>query len=149
MVCCLVTNVLRKMRLDNIKMQKSLLSFLTQVCLVRYMLTEGTCVFTDIIDELVKSGKEIEAVYFAFESGLTERFSPVSLLKSYLHNSRKNATTILKNGNHSSAAAVCFASSSYLNTPSSYLPQFPISFFSTDLLSALANVSRKSLGTSS
>ncbi|XP_010656337.1 FRIGIDA-like protein 4a isoform X1 [Vitis riparia] len=64
----------------------------------------GTCVFTDIIDELVKSGKEIEAVYFASESGLTERFSPVSLLKSYLHNSRKNATTILKNGNYSTAA---------------------------------------------
>ncbi|KAL6330871.1 hypothetical protein AAG906_009299 [Vitis piasezkii] len=58
----------------------------------------------DIIDELVKSGKEIEAVYFASESGLTERFSPVSLLKSYLHNSRKNATTILKNGNYSTAA---------------------------------------------
>ncbi|KAJ9688470.1 hypothetical protein PVL29_014235 [Vitis rotundifolia] len=71
----------------------------------------------DIIDELVKSGKEIEAVYFASESGLTERFSPVSLLKSYLHNSRKNATTILKNGNYSTAATVCFAS---------YLSQFPI-----------------------
>lgn len=66
----------------------------------------------------MKSGKEIEAVYFASESGLTERFSPVSLLKSYLHNSRKNATTILKNGNYSTAATVCFESS--------YLSQFPI-----------------------
>ena len=35
---------------------------------------------TYIIDELVKSGKEIEAIYFAFEL----RFPPVSLLKSYL-----------------------------------------------------------------
>ncbi|XP_068344650.1 FRIGIDA-like protein 4a [Pyrus communis] len=58
----------------------------------------------DVIDELVKNGKEIEAVYFASESDLTERFPPVSLLKSYLKNSRKNAATILKNGNNSVAA---------------------------------------------
>nr|AIN75610.1 FRIGIDA4a [Dimocarpus longan] len=58
----------------------------------------------DILDELVKSGKEIEAVYFASESGLTERFPPVSLLKSYLRNSKKNATNKLKNGNYRNAA---------------------------------------------
>ncbi|XP_015898325.3 FRIGIDA-like protein 4a [Ziziphus jujuba] len=58
----------------------------------------------DIVDELVKSGKEIEAIYFASESGLTERFPPISLLKSYLRKSKKNATTILKNGNNSLAA---------------------------------------------
>lgn len=60
-----------------------------------------------MIDELVKNGKEIEAVYFASETGLTERFPPVSLLKSYLRNSKKNATTILRNGNNSLAATVC------------------------------------------
>lgn len=54
----------------------------------------------------MKNGKEIEAVYFASESGLTERFPPVSLLKSYLKNSKKNTTTILKNGNNSAAAMV-------------------------------------------
>lgn len=54
--------------------------------------------FADIIDELLKSGKEIEAAYFASESGLTE-----SLLKSCLRNSKKNATTILKKGNYSNA----------------------------------------------
>ncbi|GAV79504.1 Frigida domain-containing protein [Cephalotus follicularis] len=58
----------------------------------------------DIIDELVKSGKEIEAIYFSSESGLTERFPPVSLLKSHLRNSKRNATTVLKNGNYSAAA---------------------------------------------
>ncbi|KAJ6856969.1 hypothetical protein NC651_038610 [Populus alba x Populus x berolinensis] len=58
----------------------------------------------DIIDELVKNGKEIEAVYFASESGFTKRFSPVSLLKSYLKNSKKITTTVLKNGNYSAAA---------------------------------------------
>ncbi|KAK4604212.1 hypothetical protein RGQ29_012639 [Quercus rubra] len=58
----------------------------------------------DIIDELVKSGKELEAVYFASEACLTERFPAVSLIKSYLKNSKKNASTILKNGNNSMAA---------------------------------------------
>lgn len=58
----------------------------------------------DIIDELVKNGKEIEAIYFASESGLTERFSPVALLKSFLQNFKKNATDILKKGNNSLAA---------------------------------------------
>ncbi|KAK6927417.1 Frigida-like [Dillenia turbinata] len=58
----------------------------------------------DIIDELVKGGKEIDAVYFASESGMTERFQPVALIKSYLKNSRKNANTILNNGKFSSAA---------------------------------------------
>ncbi|KAM5547708.1 FRIGIDA-like protein 4a [Rosa sericea] len=59
----------------------------------------------DVIDALVKNGKEIEAIYFAFESGLTERFPPISLLKSYLKNSKKNASTIMKNGNNSVAAS--------------------------------------------
>lgn len=62
--------------------------------------------FSDIIDELVKNGKELEAVYFASEAGLTERFSPVSLLKSYSRNSKKNASTILKNGHYTAAATV-------------------------------------------
>lgn len=77
-----------------------------------------TC--TDIIDELVKSGKEIEAVYFASESGLTERFSPVALLKSFLRNSKKNATIILKNGNNSLAATVC------LDLPNFFPNVFPV-----------------------
>ncbi|XXG48705.1 hypothetical protein AAC387_Pa02g3080 [Persea americana] len=58
----------------------------------------------DIIDEMVKTGKEIEAVYFAHEAGLTEKFSSVALLKAYLKNTRKNASNILKNGHYSQAA---------------------------------------------
>ncbi|KAH7686565.1 Frigida-like protein [Dioscorea alata] len=58
----------------------------------------------DIIDELGKTGKELEAIYFAYESGFTEKFSPVPLLKSYVQSSRKNAASILKNGNCSPAA---------------------------------------------
>ncbi|XP_027341968.1 FRIGIDA-like protein 4a [Abrus precatorius] len=58
----------------------------------------------DIIDELIKNGKEIEAVYFASESGLTERFPPINLLKSYYRNYKKNVTTTLKKGNNNQAA---------------------------------------------
>ncbi|KAF8034379.1 hypothetical protein BT93_C0624 [Corymbia citriodora subsp. variegata] len=50
----------------------------------------------DIIEELVKNGKEVEAVYFAAESGMTDRFPPASLLKSYLGNAKKNAQNALK-----------------------------------------------------
>lgn len=62
---------------------------------------------TDIVDTLVSTGKEIEAVYFASESGLTEKFPPVDLLKSYLRNSRKIAASKSKNGKQSGAATVC------------------------------------------
>ncbi|KAL4328751.1 hypothetical protein HN51_035828 [Arachis hypogaea] len=58
----------------------------------------------DIIDELVKNGKEVEAVYFASESGLTERFPPVDLLKSCLRNYKKNAAITSKKGNNNQAA---------------------------------------------
>lgn len=57
-----------------------------------------------IIDELVNSGKEIEAVYFASEFGLTEQFPPVSLLRSHLKNIRKDANAVSKNGKYSAAA---------------------------------------------
>lgn len=57
----------------------------------------------DIIDELIKNGKEIEAVYFASEAGLTERFSPINLLKSYHQNFKKNVTTTSKRGNNNHA----------------------------------------------
>ncbi|XP_055834769.1 FRIGIDA-like protein 4a [Solanum dulcamara] len=58
----------------------------------------------DIIEELVKIGKEVEAVYFATESGLSERYPPLSLLKLSLRNCRRNANNISKKGKFSSAA---------------------------------------------
>ncbi|XP_061343876.1 FRIGIDA-like protein 4a isoform X2 [Gastrolobium bilobum] len=58
----------------------------------------------DIIDELVKNGKEIEAVYFASESGLTERFPLINLLKSYVRNYKRHVATLLKEGKNSQAA---------------------------------------------
>ena len=70
----------------------------------------------------MKSGKELEAVYFASEACLTERFPAVSLIKSYLKNSKKNASTILKNGNNSMAATVCVTSTniSFLSSDCMY-----------------------------
>jgi len=67
---------------------------------ILFKIAHGTNLCPDIIDELVKKGKEVEAVYFASESGLTERFQPVSLLKSYLQRTEKK-------GNHNSSATVC------------------------------------------
>ncbi|XP_019177642.1 PREDICTED: FRIGIDA-like protein 4a [Ipomoea nil] len=58
----------------------------------------------DIIDQLVKSGKELEAIYFASESGLTEQYPPVSLLKSALRTCKRNAKDTSKRGNFSGAA---------------------------------------------
>ncbi|KAK7398939.1 hypothetical protein VNO78_10113 [Psophocarpus tetragonolobus] len=58
----------------------------------------------DIIDELIKNGKEIEAVYFASESGLTEKFPPINLLKSYHRNYKKNVSATSKKGNNNNAA---------------------------------------------
>ncbi|KAL6980131.1 hypothetical protein U1Q18_021780 [Sarracenia purpurea var. burkii] len=57
-----------------------------------------------IIEELVKTGKDIEAVYFAYESGLTEEFPPVDLLRTHLKNCRKNANNMSKKGNYNTAA---------------------------------------------
>lgn len=73
--------------------------------------------YADIIDELVKNGKEIEAVYFASESDLTERFPPINLLNSYVQNYKKNIATILANGNNSHAATVW---KTYLTSSISY-----------------------------
>ncbi|OAY85525.1 FRIGIDA-like protein 4a [Ananas comosus] len=58
----------------------------------------------ELVEDLLKTGKDIEAVYIVTDCGLTEQFPPVSLLKSYLHASRKKAHAMLKNGNRSYAA---------------------------------------------
>ena len=87
----------------------------------------------EIIDGLVKSGKEIEAVYFASESGLTERFPPVSLLKTHLRNCRKNANNISKNGKFKANAVV-------------RLPNFTFLFLAFVLCSGFILIPRDCLG---
>ncbi|XP_044985298.1 FRIGIDA-like protein 4a isoform X2 [Hordeum vulgare subsp. vulgare] len=43
----------------------------------------------DIIEELITKGQQLDAVNFAYEAGLLEKFSPVPLLKTYLEDSKK------------------------------------------------------------
>ncbi|CAN8265702.1 unnamed protein product [Cochlearia groenlandica] len=46
----------------------------------------------DVIEVLVNSGKQIDAVNLAFAFELTEKFPPVSLLKSYLTETRRSSS---------------------------------------------------------
>ncbi|XP_022727623.1 FRIGIDA-like protein 3 isoform X2 [Durio zibethinus] len=56
-----------------------------------------------VIEVLVNSGRQIDAVNLAFAFGLTKQFSPVPLLKSYLKEARK-ASSPAKPGNASPTA---------------------------------------------
>ncbi|MBA0757487.1 hypothetical protein Gotri_020585 [Gossypium trilobum] len=56
-----------------------------------------------VIEVLVKNGRQIDAVNLAFAFELTEQFSPVPLLKSYLKEARK-ASSPVKPGNGSPTA---------------------------------------------
>ncbi|KAL9224035.1 hypothetical protein vseg_000110 [Gypsophila vaccaria] len=58
----------------------------------------------DLIEEFVKDEKEVEAIYFAFEAGLTDRFQPVSLLKTSRQKAKKKAAEIRRKGHNSPAA---------------------------------------------
>ncbi|XP_057780846.1 FRIGIDA-like protein 3 [Salvia miltiorrhiza] len=53
-----------------------------------------------VIDVLVKNGRQIDAVNLAFAFELTDQFSPISLLKSYLSEARKSPSPA-KSGNTS------------------------------------------------
>ena len=59
-----------------------------------------------VIEILITSGRQIDAVNLAFAFELTEQFAPVPLLKSYLKEARK-ASSPLKPGNASPTAQVC------------------------------------------
>uniref|UniRef100_A0A0D9W035 FRIGIDA-like protein n=1 Tax=Leersia perrieri TaxID=77586 RepID=A0A0D9W035_9ORYZ len=43
----------------------------------------------DIIEELITKGQQLDAVNFAYEAGLQEKFPPAPLLKAYLEDSKK------------------------------------------------------------
>lgn len=70
--------------------------------------------FTGVIEVLVNSGRQIDAVNLAFAFELTQQFSPVPLLKSYLKEARK-ASSPIKTGNSSPTAQVCFLNCIILN----------------------------------
>ncbi|KAK8919352.1 hypothetical protein KSP39_PZI021146 [Platanthera zijinensis] len=59
---------------------------------------------SDIIEELIVKGHQLDAINFAYESGLQEKYPPVPLLKSYLKDAKKGAAMISddpKNTGHS------------------------------------------------
>lgn len=59
-----------------------------------------------MIEELISRGQQVDAVHFTYEVGLVERFPPVSLLKAFLKDAKKAATSILEDPNNSSRAVV-------------------------------------------
>uniref|UniRef100_A0A0C9RXX4 FRIGIDA-like protein n=1 Tax=Wollemia nobilis TaxID=56998 RepID=A0A0C9RXX4_9CONI len=59
---------------------------------------------SDIIEKLISSGKQIDAVKFAHAFGLVEKFPPVPLLKAYLKNSKKLSQETAKNGKNAISA---------------------------------------------
>ncbi|CAK8560138.1 unnamed protein product [Lathyrus sativus] len=58
-----------------------------------------------VIEVLVNSGRQIDAVNLAFAFDLTKQFSPVSFLKSYLKDAR-NSCSPVKRGNSSPTAQI-------------------------------------------
>ncbi|CAO2193946.1 unnamed protein product [Urochloa humidicola] len=58
----------------------------------------------DIVEQLIKSGNVVEAIYVAHEADLLEKFPPLPLLKAYLRDTSAKAQAVLKSGKHSSSA---------------------------------------------
>ncbi|KAL5678826.1 hypothetical protein ACJX0J_014957, partial [Zea mays] len=56
-----------------------------------------------IIEELIAKRQQLDAVNFAYEAGLQEKFPPVPLLKSYLEDSKKTSTAASDNSSTSSS----------------------------------------------
>lgn len=67
------------------------------------------CVFSDMIEELISKGQQLDAVHFTFEVGLVDKFPPVPLLKSFLKDAKKVAASILEDPNNAGRAAVFFS----------------------------------------
>ncbi|KAK9146644.1 hypothetical protein Sjap_006547 [Stephania japonica] len=58
----------------------------------------------DMIQELIDKGQQVDAVHFTHEVGLVGKFPPVPLLKAYLRESKKVASSILEDKNNSGRA---------------------------------------------
>lgn len=62
--------------------------------------------FVDIIEELISTGHQLDAINFAYEAGLQDKFPPIPLLKSFLEDSKK-ATSTSEDRNNYGQTAVC------------------------------------------
>ncbi|KAI4342745.1 hypothetical protein MLD38_027332 [Melastoma candidum] len=59
----------------------------------------------DIIQELISRGQQLDAVHFTYEVGLVDKFPPVPLLKAFLKDAKKAASTIFEDPNNAGRAA--------------------------------------------
>lgn len=51
-------------------------------------------VWIDVIVKLISKGKQLEAIKFIFEFGLTDKFPPVLVLSEYVESSKKLVANI-------------------------------------------------------
>ncbi|KAK8482993.1 hypothetical protein V6N13_070123 [Hibiscus sabdariffa] len=58
----------------------------------------------DMIEELISKGQQLDAVHFTYEVGLVDKFPPVPLLKAYLRDAKKAASSILDDPNNTGRA---------------------------------------------
>lgn len=61
-----------------------------------------------MIEELISKGQQLDAVHFTYEVGLVDKFPPVPLLKSFLKDAKKVASSISEDPNNAGRAAVIF-----------------------------------------
>lgn len=59
-----------------------------------------------MIEELISKGQQLDAVHFTYEVGLVDKFPPVPLLKAFLRDAKKAATSLLEDPNNAGRAAV-------------------------------------------
>ncbi|KAK9076904.1 hypothetical protein SSX86_005239 [Deinandra increscens subsp. villosa] len=60
---------------------------------------------SDMIEELISRGQQVDAVHFTQEVGLADRFPLVPLLKAFLKDAKKAATSIMEDPNISGRAS--------------------------------------------
>jgi hypothetical protein len=60
----------------------------------------------DMIKELISRGQQLDAVHFAYEVGLVDKFPPVPLLRAFLKDAKKAAASVLEYPNSPGRAAV-------------------------------------------
>lgn len=59
----------------------------------------------DMIEELIGRGQQVDAVHFTYEVGLANKFPPVPLLRAFLKDAKKAATSLMEDPNNSGRAA--------------------------------------------
>lgn len=56
-----------------------------------------------MIKELISRGQQLDAVHFAYEVGLVDKFPPVPLLKAYLRDAKKTTASITEDSSNNTS----------------------------------------------